>query len=188
LLITSFTNSSSSTLVKIAESIKTPPKFDGLNFSIWKIKMIIILQSLGSRVAKAVTKPFSVLIVDEDTWSDITTKEFDVNAKAHYAFLQALNDDDIVRVIHCKSAYDIWTHLVVTHEKISQVKRVKIDLLRSQYKNFTMHDNDTIDDMVIRFTKITNGLTSLGDAIDKDQKVRKVIRTLPPSWESRLLH
>ena len=46
-----------------------------------------------------------------------------------------------------------------------------------------MHDNDTIDDMVIRFTKITNGLTSLGDAIHNDQKVRKVIRTIPPSWE-----
>ena len=46
-----------------------------------------------------------------------------------------------------------------------------------------MHDNDTIDDMVTRFTIITNGLTSLGDAIDNDQKVRKVIRVLPPSWE-----
>ena len=46
-----------------------------------------------------------------------------------------------------------------------------------------MHDNDTIDDMVIRFTKKTNGLTSLGDAIDNDQKVRKVIRALSPLWE-----
>ena len=37
--------------------------------------------------------------------------------------------------------------------------------------------------MIIRFTKITNGLAFLGDAIDNDQKVRKVIRALPPSWE-----
>ena len=46
-----------------------------------------------------------------------------------------------------------------------------------------MHKNDSIDDIVTRFTKITNGLTSLGDAIDNNQKVRKVIRALPPSWE-----
>jgi len=46
--------------------------------------MIVFLQSLGSRVAKAVTKLFSVPISDEDTWSNITTKEFDTNAKAHY--------------------------------------------------------------------------------------------------------
>ena len=70
-----------------------------------------------------VTKLFSVLIGDEDTWSDIATKEFDANAKAHYVLLQSLNNDDIDRVIHCKYAYEIWTHLVVTHEGTSQVKR-----------------------------------------------------------------
>ena len=58
------------------------------------------------------TKPFSVPIDDEDTWPDIATNEFNANAKAYYALLQALNDDDIARVIYCKSAYEIWTHLV----------------------------------------------------------------------------
>jgi len=114
--------------------------------------MIVFLQSLGTQVAKAVIRPFSVPICDEDTWSGIATKEFDANAKAHYALLQALNDDDIARVVYCKSAYEIWTHLVITHEGMSQVKRAKIDLLFSQYENFTMHDNDTIDDIVTRFT------------------------------------
>ena len=113
----------------MTEGIKTPPKFDGLNFPIWKVKMTVFLQSSGSRVAKVVTKPFSAPLGDEDTWSDIATKEFDANARAHYALLQALNDDDIARVIHCKSAYEIWTHLLVTHEGTSQVKRAKIDLL-----------------------------------------------------------
>ena len=69
----------------MADNIKSPPKFYGLSFPIWKVKMIVFLQSLGSRVAKAVTKPFSVATGDEDTWSDIETKEFDANARAHYA-------------------------------------------------------------------------------------------------------
>ena len=120
----------------MAEGIKTPFKFDGLNFPIWKVKMTVFLQSFGSQVAKLVTKPFSVLIGDEDTWSDIVTKEFDANAKAHYVLLQALNDDNIARIIYYKSAYEIWTHLVVTHEETPQVKRAKIDLLRSQYEIF----------------------------------------------------
>ena len=37
----------------------------------------------------------------------------------------------------------------------------KIDLLHSQYKNFYVLDNETIDEMLNRFTKITNGLSSL---------------------------
>ena len=60
------------------------------------------------------TNPFNIPISNEDTWSDIATKEFDANTKAHYALIQGLNDDDIARVIHGKSAYEIWTHLVVT--------------------------------------------------------------------------
>ena len=64
--------------------------------------MIVFLQFLGSRDAKKVTKPFSVPIGDEDTWSVIATKEFDTNAKTHCALLQDLNDDDIARVIHFK--------------------------------------------------------------------------------------
>jgi len=130
-----------------------------------------------------VTKPFSVPNDNEDTWSEISTKEFDANVKTHYALLQGLNDDDIVRVIHCKFTYEIWSHLVITHEVTSQVKRVKIDLLRSQYENVALNENESIDNMITKFTKITNDFASLGDLIDNDQKVKKVIRALPRSWK-----
>ena len=45
-----------------------------------------------------------------------------------------------------------------------------------------MNAEESIDDMT-KFTKITNGLASLGDEIDNDQNVRKVIRALSPSWK-----
>jgi len=31
-----------------------------------------------------------------------------------------------------------------------------------------MNEDESIDDMITKFTKITNGLTSLGDKIDND--------------------
>ena len=46
-----------------------------------------------------------------------------------------------------------------------------------------MFENECIDEMLTRFTKITNDLSSLGDKIDNDQKIRKIIRALPKSWE-----
>jgi len=46
-----------------------------------------------------------------------------------------------------------------------------------------MNDNETLYDMITRFTKIHNGLSSLDDCIDNYQKVRKVIRALPQSWK-----
>ena len=73
--------------------------------------------------------------------------------------------------------------MLITLKGIFQVKKSKVDLLRSQYKNFYMLDNESIDEMISYFTKITNGLSSLDDEIDNDQKVRKVIRALFKAWE-----
>ena len=44
-----------------------------------------------------------------------------------------------------------------------------------------MNENESIDDMITKFTKITDCLTSLGDEIDNDQKVMSVIHALPSS-------
>jgi len=46
-----------------------------------------------------------------------------------------------------------------------------------------MLENECIDEMLTQFTKITNGLSSLGDTINNDQKIWKAIRALPKAWE-----
>ena len=126
----------------MADNIKTPPKFDGLNFPIWKVRMTFFLQSLGSLVAKSLTKPYVLPDSDESSWTEFTFREYEANSKPQNSLLTALNEDDLTRVIHCQSAYKIWQHLLVTHEGTSQVKRAKIDLLRSQYESFKMIDEE----------------------------------------------
>jgi len=62
--------------------IKSPPKFDGLNFPIWKVKMNLFLKSLGVRVARAITKDFVEPTTDESSWSEDTSKDYEANARA----------------------------------------------------------------------------------------------------------
>jgi len=81
-------------------SIKSPPKFDGLNFPIWKVKMNLFLKSLEVIVAKAITKKFIEPHGDEDTWSRATAKDYEANAKVQYALTQAVNDDDFSHIIN----------------------------------------------------------------------------------------
>ena len=86
------------------DSVKAPPKFDGL---IGKLRMIVFLKFLGRDVI-AITKEFKEPDSNE-AWSESTTKAYEANAKATYAIMQALNDDD-------SSAYEIWNDLIITHE------------------------------------------------------------------------
>jgi len=71
--------------------------------------------------------------------------------------------------------------LITTHEGTIQVKKVKIDLLNSQYDSFYMFDGGSIDEMLTWFTTISNGLIFLGKPIFNNQKVRKTIRALSKS-------
>ena len=78
--------------------------------------MNLFLKSLGVRVAKAITKEFVEPHSDKDTWFEATAKDYEANTKAQYTLTQALNDDDLSRVINCKSAYDVWNDLIITHK------------------------------------------------------------------------
>jgi len=51
----------------------------------------------------------------------------------------------------------VWNDLSIAYT--SQVKKnLKIDLLYLQYKNFYIKESESVDEMLTRFTKITNGL------------------------------
>jgi len=93
--------------------------------------MTFFLKSLGYRVAKVITREFVEPQGDEDTWSEENAKDYEANAKARYALTQALNDDDLSRVINCKSAFKVCNDFLITHEGTSQIKRSKVVLLRS---------------------------------------------------------
>ena len=130
--------------------------------------MNFFLKSLGVRVAKAITKGFIEPHGDQDKWSEATAKDYEVNAKAQYALTQVLNDDDLSRVINYKSAYEVWNDLIITHEGTSQVKRSKLTYFILNMRIFTCLKNESIDEILTRFTKITNRLSSLSDTIDND--------------------
>ena len=48
-----------------------------------------------------------------------------------------------------------------------------------------MLENESTDEMLTQFTKITNGLSSLGDTIDNDQKFRRSLELFPKLEKSR---
>ena len=133
------------------------------------------MKSLGGDASIAIEKEFKEANHRTDPWPENISKAFDANAKPIYALLQALNDDDLFKVINCESVFEIWNTLITTHKGTPHVKRAKIDLLTSQSENFKMHDNETINDMLTCFSKITNGLISLSESISNDNKVSKII-------------
>ncbi|XP_055814469.1 uncharacterized protein LOC129884146 [Solanum dulcamara] len=59
-------------------------------------------------------------------------------------------------------------------------------MVTTQYENFVMKEGETIHEMYTRFSSITNELRCLGEHISQTKQVRKVLRALPKSWESKV--
>ena len=91
-------------------------------------------------------------------WDGHDIRNVQLNARVTYTLQCAINRNEYNRVCQCKSTKEIWKILVVTHEGTNQVKESKINLLVHIYELFFMKDNETIVEMITRFTNMVNGL------------------------------
>ena len=121
----------------------------------------------------------------EEDLSETELEKHSKNYKAIHLLYYALNAEEFNTISSCKSAKEIWDKLVVTFEGTIQVKQTKINLLLRQNELFKMNPEESIR-MFKRFTDIVNNLDSLGKTFSNEEKVRKVLGSLPKAkWEPK---
>ncbi|XP_057985288.1 uncharacterized protein LOC131170241 [Hevea brasiliensis] len=86
----------------------------------------------------------------------------------------------------CASAKEMWDKLEVTYEGTNQVKESKVNRLVREYELFEMKPRETISEMSTRFTDLVNVLKALEKEFTKEELVKKVLRSLPKSWETKV--
>ena len=119
-------------------------------------------------------------------WDERDRRIFQLNAKVIYTLQCVMDRNEYNRICQYKSAKEIWRLLEVTHEGTNQVKDSKINLIVHSYELIFMKDNETILEMIIRFTDIFNGLKALGKTKKESKKVMKILRSLPSKWHTSL--
>ncbi|GKC11037.1 hypothetical protein Tco_1007819, partial [Tanacetum coccineum] len=67
-----------------------------------------------------------------------------------------------------------------------QVKDNKIDLLVQQYEQFTIPEEELIDNGFARFNTIITSLKSLDEDFSSKNYVRKFLRALHPKWRAKV--
>ena len=112
-------------------------------------------------------------------WNERDKRNFQLNAKAVYTLQGFIDRNEYNRICQCKSVKEIWRLFEITHEGTNQVKESKINLLVNSYELFFMKDNETIIEMITRFTDIVNGFEAFGNTYKESEKVMKILRSLP---------
>ncbi|GJU06013.1 hypothetical protein Tco_1122443 [Tanacetum coccineum] len=104
-----------------------------------------------------------------------------LKALAHYYELK------YERIFMCKTAKEIWDNLLITYQGNSQVKDNKIDLLVQQYEQFTISEEESIDNGFARFNTIITSLKALDEGFSSKNYVRKFLRALHPKWRAKVM-
>ncbi|GKE97210.1 hypothetical protein Tco_1582065, partial [Tanacetum coccineum] len=68
-----------------------------------------------------------------------------------------------------------------------QVKDNKIDLLVQQYEQFTISEEESIDNGFARFNTIITSLKALDEGFSSKNYVRKFLRVLHPKWHTKVM-
>ncbi|GJU92114.1 zf-CCHC domain-containing protein [Tanacetum coccineum] len=86
----------------------------------------------------------------------------------------------------CKTAKEIWKTLLITHHGNIQVKDNKIDFLVQQYEQFTIPEDESIDNAFARFNIIITSLKALDEGYSSKNYVRKFLRALHPKQRAKV--
>ncbi|GJZ44433.1 hypothetical protein Tco_0591688 [Tanacetum coccineum] len=125
-------------------------------------------------------------IVPFDKQDDDLKKKLAKNNEAKMVIYNALPRKEYKRIFMCKTTKEIWDTLLITHQGNSQVKDNKIDLFVQQYEQFTIPEEESIDNSFARFNTIITSLKALDEGFSSKNYVRKFLRALHPKWRAKV--
>ncbi|GJR17261.1 hypothetical protein Tco_0965788 [Tanacetum coccineum] len=179
------------------QSMQRPPLFESDEFIYWKNKFETYVKSKDLYLWHVITYgDFPPIqnnpetkkdeIIPFDKQNDDLKRKLAKNNEAKMVIYNALPLKEYERIFMCKTAKEIWDTLLITHQCNSQVKDNKIDLLVQQYEQFTIPEEESIDNAFARFNTIITSLKALDEGFSSKNYVRKFLRALHPEWGAKV--
>ncbi|GJU07565.1 hypothetical protein Tco_1123995 [Tanacetum coccineum] len=179
------------------QSMQRPPLFESDGFIYWKNRFETYVKSKDLDLWHIITNgdflPFQNNpetkkdeIVPFDKQNDDLKRKLSKNNEAKMVIYNALPRKEYERIFMCETAKDIWNSLLVTHQGNNQVKDNKIDLLVQQYEQFTIPEEESIDNAFAKFNTIITSLKALNESFSSKNCVKKFLRALHPKWHAKV--
>jgi hypothetical protein len=160
------------------------PLFNGGGYALWKIRMKSYMLALGFDVWKSVVDGYTAPATPP---TDTAGKKIcNDNSRAVNAILGGLTNPIFVKVMHCKSAKEIWDKLEVVYEGDSKVKEAKLQTYRAQFENLKMKEEENIVEYLHRVDEVVNSIRAAGEELTDKPIVQNILRSLPMRYDAKI--
>lgn len=92
----------------------------------------------------------------------------------------------LTKVMHYKSAKEIWEKLQNIYEGDEKGKRVKLQVYRGQFDSLRMEEDKTVATYFLQVDKVVNTIRGFREIVEESLIVDKVLRTLPMRFNTKV--
>ncbi|KAL8109726.1 hypothetical protein AgCh_025723 [Apium graveolens] len=167
-------------------------------YPIWKVKMAMFLEATDpeylDRINEGPHKPTKLSVVvdvqpaktipkekGEYTAEDISSISKDT--KVRHLLHSAIDNVMSNKVIHCKTAKEIWEALETRCQGADAIKKNRRTILIQEYEHFDSKADESLTDLYERFVKLLNDLSLVDKEYDLEDSNLKFLLALPENWD-----
>lgn len=130
------------TNLKESHSTTKPSFFYGSNYLYWKIYMSTFLQAMDLSMWMSIQQSWKRPTTAETDWDDTQKKAHTASYKALNVIFCVISQNEFRRIYSLTMAKESWNLLEVTHEEISVVKKSKLQMLPTKFKERMMDEDE----------------------------------------------
>ena len=119
-------------------------------------------------------------------WDKATLALANSNSKAINSIFCGVSTEEFHMISRVKTTKEAWTILETTYEGTKKAKDNKLQLLTTQFKEVKMSDDESFDSFHGRLNEIVIAKLNLGEKIKDAKVMRKVLRSLPESFRTKV--
>ncbi|CAN0829366.1 Retrovirus-related Pol polyprotein from transposon RE1 [Linum grandiflorum] len=165
-------------------SLPSPTIFNGENYDYWAVRMkaFFMANDLWEIIEDGVDPPKqNGKSTEED--SKRSKAESMKNMKAITFIHASVSESIFPRIVAATTAKEAWTILEKEFKGTEKARVIKLQMLRRDFENLNMKDDETVKDYSTRVAEVTNQMKLYGEDITDQRIVEKMLRSLPEKFD-----
>ena len=119
-------------------------------------------------------------------WDDAKIKATNFNNRALNALFSAVTNEEFKKISSIKTVKEAWTILQTTYEGTKAIKDLKFQRLTTSFEEIKMKEDESFDEFYAKLKNIVNSAFNLEKTIPEPKIVRKVLRSLPERFHTKI--
>ena len=112
--------------------------------------------------------------------------EYQSNSKALNAILSGLTNTIFTKFMRCKTTKQAQDKLNIIYEGESKVKESKLQTYRGKFENLKIKEEENLGEYFLKIDEVVNSIRGPAGNLKEKEVVKKVLRTLPMKYDSKI--